>query len=68
VIPLVTQQALQGCPGEGLELTDVIVERDLVFDEQQRVLLSVFASHPGRGGGGYITFTPDGTRVENHCT
>ena len=67
VIPAVTQQTLQTCVGEGIELTHVIIERDLVFDDQHRVLMSVYASHPERGGGGYLEFALDGTLVESHC-
>jgi hypothetical protein len=68
VVPAAAQQTLQSCPGDGIELSHVIIERELTFDDQQRVLISVFASNPVRGGGGYVTFTLDGTLVENHCT
>jgi actin-like ATPase involved in cell morphogenesis len=67
VIAPTTQNMLQNCPGEGLELTHVIIERDLVFDEQGRVLMLVYASNPVRGGGGYIAYTLDGTLVRNAC-
>jgi actin-like ATPase involved in cell morphogenesis len=68
VIPAAGQQTLQACAGEGLELTHVIIERDLVFDDQHRVLLNVYASHPERGGGGYISYALDGTPVADHCS
>jgi hypothetical protein len=68
VIPAVTQQTLRDCIGDRLEVTHVMIARDLVFDPQQRVLISVYASHPVRGGGGYITFTLDGAVAENNCT
>jgi hypothetical protein len=67
VMAAATQQMLANCPGDGLELTHVIIERDLVFDDQQRVLMLVYASNPVRGGGGYISFTLDGTMVRNVC-
>ena len=57
---------LQNCPGEGLELTHVIVESDLV--EQQGAAILVYAEHPERGGGGYISYTLDGTPIANHCS
>jgi hypothetical protein len=45
----------------------VIVEREPALDEQGRVLMLVYASHPVRGGGGYIAYTLDGAPVANHC-
>jgi hypothetical protein len=68
VIPVAAQQMLENCPGDGLELTHVIIERDLVFDDRHRVLMLIYASNPVRGGGGYISFTLDGTLVENLCS
>ena len=67
VMAAATQQMLANCPGDGLELTHVIIERDLTFDDQQRVLMLIYASNPVRGGGGYISFTLDGTMVRNVC-
>ena len=58
---------LANCPGDGLELTHVIIERLLTPDDQ-RVLILVYASNPVRGGGGYISFTLDGTMVRNACS
>jgi hypothetical protein len=67
VIPGTLQQTLQSCPGDGLELSQMIVEREHALDEQGRVLMLVYASHPVRGGGGYIAYTLDGTPLANHC-
>ena len=67
VIPGTLQQMLQSCPGDGLELSQMIVEREPALDEQGRVLMLVYASHPVRGGGGYIAYTLDGTPIANHC-
>jgi hypothetical protein len=46
----------------------VIIERDFMPDEQNRVLMLVYASNRVRGGGGYISFTLDGTMVRNMCS
>ena len=68
VVGAAAQQMLANCPGDGLELTHVIIERDLLPDEQNRVLMLVYASNPVRGGGGYISFTLDGNMVRNVCS
>lgn len=68
VMAAASQQMLANCPGDDLELTHVIIERDLTFDDQHRVLMLVYASNPVRGGGGYISFTLDGTMVRNVCS
>jgi actin-like ATPase involved in cell morphogenesis len=65
VIPTVAQDGLQRC-GEGLELTHVIIDRDIVFDDQQRVLINVYASND-YSDGGYVEYQLDGTFVENNC-
>jgi molecular chaperone DnaK len=67
VIPATAQQMLQSCAGDGFELTHMIVEREPALDEQGRVLMLIYASHPVRGGGGYIAYTLDGAPVANHC-
>jgi hypothetical protein len=67
VIAAASQQMLANCPGDGIELTHVIIERGFVSDDQ-RVLMLVYASNPVRGGGGYISFTLDGTMVRNMCS
>jgi len=66
VMAAATQQMLANCPGDGLELTHVIIERGFVSDDE-RVLMLIYASNPVRGGGGYISFTLDGTMVRNVC-
>jgi molecular chaperone DnaK len=66
VIAAASQQMLANCPGDGLELTHVIIERGFVSDDE-RVLMLIYASNPVRGGGGYISFTLDGTMVRNVC-
>ena len=68
VVAAAAQQMLANCPGDGLELTHVIIERDLLPDEQNRVLMLVYASNPVRGGGGYISFSLDGAMVRNACS
>jgi hypothetical protein len=60
--PAMTEQALAQFPEEGMEVTHVIIDRFLPFDT--RVLARVYVSHPDRGGGGYVEFTPDGGFVE----
>lgn len=62
-IPGMSEQALtQFSDQEGMEVTHVIINRFLPFDT--RVLVRVYVSHPERGGGGYVSFTPDGGLVE----
>jgi len=62
-IPGMSEQALaQFSEQEGMEVTHVIINRFLPFDT--RVLARVYVSHPERGGGGYVSFTPDGGLVE----
>ena len=61
-VPGMTEQALAQFPEAGMEVTHVIVDRFLPFDT--RVLARVYVSHPERGGGGYVEFTPDGSFVE----
>jgi molecular chaperone DnaK len=68
VIAAATQHMLANCPGDGLELTHVIIERDFMAVDQGRVLMLVYASNPARGGGGYISYTLDGTMVRNLCS
>jgi actin-like ATPase involved in cell morphogenesis len=67
IIPTISAQTLDSCPGTDLELTHVIIERDIVFDDAGRVFLLVYASHPVRGGGGYMKYLTDGTLFENYC-
>jgi actin-like ATPase involved in cell morphogenesis len=67
VIPTAAQQMLESCPGDGFELTHVIIGREPALDELGRVLMLIYASHPVRGGGGYIAYTLDGAPVANHC-
>jgi hypothetical protein len=66
VIPVVTGHMLQTCPGDGLEVSHVMVERSITHDPQNRPLLIVYASNV-RGDGGYIAYTLDGTLVSNYC-
>ena len=61
-VPGMTEQALAQFPEAGMEVTHVIIDRFLPFDT--RVLARVYVSHPERGGGGYVEFTPDGSFVE----
>lgn len=61
-IPAMVDQGLAQFPEEGMEVTHVIIDRFLPFDT--RVLIRVYVSHPERGGGGYVEFTPDGGFVE----
>lgn len=61
-IPGMTAEALAQYPQEGMEITHVIIDRFLPFDT--RVLVRVYVDNPDRGGGGYVTFTPDGGFVE----
>jgi len=61
-LPTMTAQGLAQFPEEGMEITHVIIDRFLPFDT--RVLVRVYVSHPERGGGGYVEFTPDGGLVE----
>jgi actin-like ATPase involved in cell morphogenesis len=65
VIPTVVTQTMQQC-GEGLELTHVIIDRDLTFDDAHRVLIRVYASND-YSDGGYMEYTLDGTFVDNLC-
>jgi len=66
VIPVVAEHMLQTCPGDGLEVSHVIVQRSASHDPQNRPLLIVYASNV-RGDGGYIAYTLDGTLVSNYC-
>jgi hypothetical protein len=51
---------------EPVTVTHVIVDRFLPFDS--RVLVRVYASPPGNpAGGGYVTYTTDGTFVKVCC-
>lgn len=61
-IPSTVEQAKAQFPEEGMEVTHIIIDRFLPFDT--RVLIRVYVSHPERGGGGYVQFTPDGGFVE----
>jgi hypothetical protein len=61
-LPGMSEQGLAQFPQEGMEVTHVIINRFLPFDT--RVLVRVYVSHPDRGGGGYVSFTPDGGLVE----
>jgi hypothetical protein len=61
-LPAMASQGLAQFPEEGMEVTHVIIDRFLPFDN--RVLVRVYVSHPERGGGGYVEFTPDGGLVE----
>jgi hypothetical protein len=64
----VTAQAmLQTCTGDGFELTQVLIQREVHLDEQGRTLMLIYADNPDRGGGGYIAYTLDGTVVRNVC-
>jgi hypothetical protein len=65
VIPGVVAQTMQEC-GENLELTHVIIDRDLTFDDAHRVLIRVYASND-YSDGGYMEYTLDGTFVDNLC-
>jgi actin-like ATPase involved in cell morphogenesis len=67
VLPITTQNMLQNCPGDGLELTHVVIERAPSLDSQNRPLMLVYAENPDRGGGGYIAYTLDGSVVANYC-
>jgi len=68
VIPGLAQDTLSRCTGDGFEITHIIVQRDTTFDDQHRVLVSIYASNPERGGtGGYINYTLDGAFVVSHC-
>jgi hypothetical protein len=52
--------------GVPVDATHVLIDRFLPFDE--RVLVRVYATpSDGRSGGGYVTYTPDGTFVEVCC-
>lgn len=52
--------------GMPVAATHVLIDRFLPFDE--RVLVRVYASPTdGRSGGGYVTYTPDGTFVQVCC-
>jgi hypothetical protein len=66
VIPVVAEHMLETCPGDGLEVSHVIVQRSTSHDPQNRPLLIVYASNV-RGDGGYIAYTLDGTLVSNYC-
>ena len=49
-----------------MRVSHVIIDRFLPFD--QRVLVRVYAQPvDGRGGGGYVSYTSDGTRVKTCC-
>jgi actin-like ATPase involved in cell morphogenesis len=66
VIPGVVQKGLENCPGEGVQLDYVIIQRWTAFDDQ--VMFYVYASNPDRSNvGGYVKFTLDGSLVENFC-
>jgi hypothetical protein len=66
VIPRVAEHMLQTCPGDGLDVTHVIVQRSTSHDPQNRPLLIVYASS-ARDDGGFIAYTLDGTLVSNYC-
>ena len=54
------------CPGrfdQDVDVTHVLIDRFLPFDE--RVLIRVYATpSDGRSGGGYVQYTLDGTYVK----
>jgi len=68
ILPITAQNMLQNCPGDGLALTHVVIQRDTNLDPQGRTLMLIYASNPERGDGGYIAYTLDGTFVADHCT
>jgi hypothetical protein len=52
--------------GVPVDATHVLIDRFLPFD--RRVLVRVYATpSDGRSGGGYVTYTPDGTFVDVCC-
>ena len=66
VIPGAVQDAAAKCPGEGMELSHVIVHNFAGVDPQ--VYIYVYRSVPDRTGtGGYVTYALDGTFVEDSC-
>jgi hypothetical protein len=65
VLPGLGPQTLARCPGEGIELTHIIIDRE--FNDANDVRIRVYASHPERGGGGYVSYALDGTEVANYC-
>lgn len=67
VIPGLVEQTPEMCgPGLGLVVSHVIIARDITFDPQQRVLISVYSDNE-RGEGSYIEYTLDGTLADNAC-
>ena len=56
---------LERCAGEGVVLSHVIVDRN--FSDAGEVRIRVYASHPERGGGGYVAYGLDGTELDNYC-
>jgi hypothetical protein len=67
VIPTVAGQTPDRCgPGLNLELSHIIISRNVDFDDQQRVMIRVYAGNE-RGEGGYVSYLLDGTFVEELC-
>lgn len=64
-LPAMTADAV-GRYDRASEVTHVLIDRFLPFDE--RVLVRVYVRpSDGRSGGGYVTYTPDGTHVDTCC-
>jgi hypothetical protein len=66
VVPVVAQGMLQTCPADGLELSQVIIERNTTYDPGNQPVLEVYADNE-RGEGGYIVYALDGTPLANYC-